>query len=363
MIILKDRADALLALSIFLVPYKVIPLFEGIPIYETFRDSVLFILLFLNLINAFFYNHKKILETLVSLFFRVALSYFLAEALIKILSIHSSIYVKFALILVVLIFYLFIVRFLRWGEERLSGEYKITLSYAIGEVIFFYGSIIFSLYILLKGYGFWLALKVFAFGYVAKITFRTLTSIAIKSHIRELIKSFGDKWWRYKVKVFQSKEPNAFAYWSGSKNAIGVTTKLAQGFTADEINFAVAHEYAHHLKNHLTVKLKTELIHRGGFWILHSLNLITPFTLAVGGIFHLLKKALYKSEEYEADRVAVELLQKAGLTQRGAITLFEKFMKSEPKMHWLLRKIGNLLLEDHPYTEKRLERLKGIIKF
>jgi len=89
--------------------------------------------------------------------------------------------------------------------------------------------------------------------------------------------------------------------------------------------------------------------------VLQTLNLINPFTLAVGGIFHLFKKALYKSEEYEADRVAIELLSKAGLTQRGAITLFEKFLKKSLSKIGLLEKSQTFLIEDHPYTEKRLK--------
>lgn len=363
MVILKDRADALLALSIFLIPKIIVPEYEKVPFYDEFRTSVLAIFLILNFSNAFTYNQKHLLKTLVSFVSRIALSFLLTEVLVKIAYIQINSYLKIALLTSIFILYLFLVRFLRWGNEKLQGDYRLAFSYLIGEIVFFYGCIIYSLFILFKGYGFWLAIKVFALGYGAKIFFRVLTSISAKSHIRELIKRFGDRWWRYKVTVFNSKEPNAFAYWSGSKNAIGVTTALAQRFTADEINFTVAHEYAHHLKNHLTVKLKTELIHRGGFWILHTLNLLSPFTLAVGGIFHLFKKALYKSDEYEADRVAVEFLHRAGLTQRGAITLFEKFLKLEPKMHWFVRKLGNLFFENHPYTEKRLEKIRKLIKF
>ncbi len=73
-------------------------------------------------------------------------------------------------------------------------------------------------------------------------------------------------------------EPNAFAFWHGSKNAI---------------------------------------------------KLLTPFKLAIGGVVHLIKKAIYKSYEYDADKVAVEILIHAGLTQRSAIRFFEKLMQME----------------------------------
>ncbi len=158
--------------------------------------------------------------------------------------------------------------------------------------------------------------------------------------------------------------PNACAFYIGEKKAIGITEDFIKGFNSDEINFAIAHELAHHKKKHFIVQMWTEILSGAGISLLFWVLKISFFsTFLISSIVHISKKCLYKSEEQEADLLAIVILKKAGLSQRAGETIFLKFLKIDQPTGGIFRKIINAVLDDHPLLEKRLEKVKRLIEF
>ncbi len=215
-----------------------------------------------------------------------------------------------------------------------------------------------------KGHGILTGLKVLSYGIAFFVFWRFLFKFSAVSHIRATIERLGEQPCEYyKVKVFFTDIENAFAYETSQGKAIGVTDKFLKRFNLDELNFAIAHEIAHHRKSHNSVRFWTEVLTGGGFRLFSSLGILTGWMgFLTAGVVQLLKKEFYKSEEHEADELAVQYLKEAGLTQQGAITFFEKLSERDSRRGFL-RKVINLFLEDHPYPEKRLERIRGLVEF
>lgn len=160
----------------------------------------------------------------------------------------------------------------------------------------------------------------------------------------------------------RDKYINAFAYFSKGK-AIAITDEAVKRLTVNELNFAFAHELAHHKKKHLLVQIFSNLTLFGGMKLLGFLGITLPIQILALGLAHIGLKAVHKMEEHEADTMAVEMLNEAGLTQRGSITFFERILKDEPKNKKFLHRLRYLFLDDHPWVEKRLENVRSLFRF
>ena len=104
------------------------------------------------------------------------------------------------------------------------------------------------------------------------------------------------------------------------------------------------------------------LLSRAGLSLIFWMFKISSLpSFLISSLVHLTKKALYKSEEEEADLLAIEALKTADLSQRGGETFFLKLLRYNPVRKGFLRRVVNIVLEDHPLPEKRLEKVKGLM--
>lgn len=370
-VLLKDPAEWLMGLSLIFYPFiiKYIPGYKAMmsePVrYFLMGGWILILTGFIAL--SFIYNRWNIFKASVSVLTKFLLTLFSYYLMFELYSYYRggyftglTGYLKAGGI--ILLFFILLSLFLN-GKRYLEGRFRLCNIYYWLERIFLWSSIVFSIFLMFKGHGIWTGLKVLSYGIVFFVFWRSLFKFSAASHIRAIIERLGEQPYEYKVKVFFTDTENAFAYETSQKKAIGVTDKFLKRFNLDELNFAIAHEIAHHRKSHNSVRFWTELLTRSGFQLFSSLGILTGWTgFLTAGVVQLFKKKFYKSEEHEADELAVQYLKEAGLTQQGAITFFEKICKIDSRRGFL-KKVINLFLEDHPYPEKRLERIRGLVEF
>lgn len=183
----------------------------------------------------------------------------------------------------------------------------------------------------------------------------------------------GEGFFEYKIKIIKEPSINAFAYTNTSflidkdnKKYIAVTTGLLKKCSKDEVNFAIAHELSHHRNNDIIVKFYSQffsmLIKFGiGFFKLFKTGTILGFLASFGiemGVNFLLKK-----QELRADIDAFNYLNDAGLNPEGGIKFFERLKNSKDNAEkTILGKILLLILDDHPFLEKRIKEQKELIR-
>ncbi len=179
-----------------------------------------------------------------------------------------------------------------------------------------------------------------------------VNKLAPQSHIR--------------VDLYKSDKINAMATYDKNGNpVIYVSSAAVEILDKDELYFVLAHETAHHLKNHLLITGITEAIKRG------SLEMIRPkpawweklffgktdtplwWKILSGGVTVMINKLIYMRQEKEADITAIELLKNAGLPISGAYKLFMRLEQQQD----IFSKIYTYLFDEHPLSSKRWENL------
>lgn len=211
----------------------------------------------------------------------------------------------------------------------------------------------------------WIAVWAFLIKLIASLFYKT----AIWNHIKLVLKNLGANPQEFKVRILKNiSELNAFAAFEGDMKAIYLTDKVLKTCTKDEVNFIIAHEYAHHAKKHLVTKLYTEMF--SGLFSLginfttkgsskkRKLSKASIVLMVVNGLLHLVKKAVYRMEELEADLTAVHLLENAKLSFDGAVSFFERIKKTEGSHNnGLFIKILTVVFSDYPSAEDRKKAL------
>ncbi len=153
---------------------------------------------------------------------------------------------------------------------------------------------------------------------------------------------------------------------------IFVTRPLLKEVSKEELYFVVAHEIAHHLKNHIDIKRNlemTKMAMTASLIILSIIRLIKsiPFLKKILNfpldiLFSLLSevmmgfalnKTVYYQHELEADVEGVRLLKEAGLPIRGAYDLFKRCEEEEDFMD----KVFYFFFDEHPTPAKRVKNL------
>ncbi len=154
---------------------------------------------------------------------------------------------------------------------------------------------------------------------------------------------------------------NAFAMLDEHGNKlIIVTPEAVNELDKDELYFVLAHETAHHLKDHLVVKAVTESIKAivdtaagilgilgGGIWG-GAINYV--LSKIFSRIFT--NKTIYINQEKEADVEAIRLLKKANLPVCGAYKFFNHRIKEG---FW--ESLIALFIDEHPLASQRWENL------
>ncbi len=168
-----------------------------------------------------------------------------------------------------------------------------------------------------------------------------------------------------KVEINPDESVNAYAIIGEDGNEYVIVTEgTFRRLSEDELYFVLAHEVAHHIKNHLYVRRLTyglvdsflnairpkpswfERIFKGKTdspWWVELLALISTV---------LLNKTVFLNEEKEADLTAVELLKAAQLPTAGAIKFLKRLQMDSTIFDMVMG-----LIDEHPSPEARMENL------
>jgi len=152
----------------------------------------------------------------------------------------------------------------------------------------------------------------------------------------------------YRYTVLKDNSINAFAIAGGK---IYLLTGLLKAVdTEDEIAFVIGHELAH-------IELK-HCINRVQYAAIASK--VEPNLGEIVQVAYSIYSTPYsKYDEYAADDLGVELMQKAGYKKEGAIKFFEKLIELEKEYQQDKKDPLNDFISSHPTAEKRIERIKS----
>lgn len=169
----------------------------------------------------------------------------------------------------------------------------------------------------------------------------------VKGIFEKIKKNAKRKKLAYQVKIFNNKDVNAFAI-AGGKTYV-LTGLLNFIENEDELAFVISHEIAHNELKHCVKKIQYGV----------QAAKIEPLLGDVVQIAYNVYSTPYsKYDEYEADKLGVELMKKAGYNVKGAITFFEKLKKLEEKYGVDKRDPINDFISSHPTAEDRKKRIE-----
>jgi predicted Zn-dependent protease len=152
----------------------------------------------------------------------------------------------------------------------------------------------------------------------------------------------------WQVKVFESKEINAFALPGGK---IGVYTGLLKvATTQDQLGAVLGHEVSHVLAHHSAERYSDQLAANAGAALVGAFTGVDTNLLSGAAGLVLLKFS--RTQETEADLLGLDLMSRAGFDPHGAITLWNNMSRAAT---------GNKppeILSTHPSDEDRINRLE-----
>tara|TARA_Y100000768_G_C23963409_1_gene676614 strand:+ start:90 stop:821 length:732 start_codon:yes stop_codon:yes gene_type:complete len=145
---------------------------------------------------------------------------------------------------------------------------------------------------------------------------------------------------------------NAFAYKEDNDNKIVIYSGLFNGLTyEDEIAFVLTHEIGHHIADHINKKISRASIGTLLGIAAGSYIGVDPLTGAqLGSTFMLGDYS--KNAEFEADRIAVEILKQAGYSKDKIEMLF--YRMSRKSMGSIYSQYG----DSHPSHVERISRIR-----
>jgi predicted Zn-dependent protease len=150
--------------------------------------------------------------------------------------------------------------------------------------------------------------------------------------------------------AIKSDAVNAFAAPAGFILISSGLLKLVEN--EDELAFILAHEVAHvSRKHHYTVVQKQRLVAQAS-QSLQAMDKDGGVGMLSGLSGQMYARGLDKSAEYEADRIGVEIMTRAGYDPAAALSVLEKLMAlqgNDPR--------AELLFSTHPSPASRLDLL------
>ncbi len=166
--------------------------------------------------------------------------------------------------------------------------------------------------------------------------------------------------YKWEFKVLENSEPNAFCLPGGK---VAVNTGLFQ-YTANDAELAavVGHEVGHAIARHGGERISQGMVQEAGAQAI-SVALDGKSAGTVQGILigyavgsNLAVVLPYsRTHEYEADKMGLVFMAKAGYNPNAAISFWQKFQAISSTS-----KLGEFF-STHPMSEKRLEELKNYL--
>ena len=162
-----------------------------------------------------------------------------------------------------------------------------------------------------------------------------------------LISALDTSLYRYEFTIIKSDQINAFTIPGGNIYMFSELIKIAE--TPEEVAAVLAHEIGHAEKRHVVTKLIKEL------------SITAIVSVLSGGdpsiLTQVLKDIIGNSfdskQEEEADKFALELLEKAGISPKSLARFFEHLNEKNLDYDEELE-----ILMTHPHNDKRIEQVR-----
>jgi len=152
-----------------------------------------------------------------------------------------------------------------------------------------------------------------------------------------------------------NENPNAFALPGGYIYINKMLLDMLQ--SKDEIAAVLAHELSHIVLRHNILKLQ-ESIGITALMVILSTNAPDARTVKDSRIALILLSLAYSKErEFEADRLALKYMKKAGYNPQAMITLLKKLQKFQ-----FSSPIRQYYLKTHPYLDERIDQVQKELK-
>jgi predicted Zn-dependent protease len=146
---------------------------------------------------------------------------------------------------------------------------------------------------------------------------------AFLDHIAKKLSSFvRNEHHQFEVAVLVSKEPTAFALPGGFVFVTNRLIELCQS-NRDELAFVVAHEMSHVIKRHSIDRLISQKLLSTASLASPGRGVLAPWIRKVG--LQALERAYSRDQEFEADELAVLLMQAAGFESSASINALSRF--------------------------------------
>lgn len=192
---------------------------------------------------------------------------------------------------------------------------------------------------------------------------RTSTNQGYNAALRRvgenIAKAVDNRNYDWEFCVFENNEPNAFCLPGGK---VGVNTGIFRYMASDaELAAVVGHEVGHVIARHGAERMSQGMVQAAGAKVIGVAldgqsggtvqGILTAYAVTsnLGVILPYSRK-----HEYEADKLGMIFMSKAGYNPNGAISFWEKFVRAGNSGG----EIGEFF-STHPMSEKRLEEMKN----
>lgn len=170
---------------------------------------------------------------------------------------------------------------------------------------------------------------------------------ALREITSRLIKALDTTHYRYEFTIIKNDQINAFTIPGGNIYVFSELMRVAE--TPEEVAAVLAHEIGHAENRHVVTKLIQELSITAIVGILTGGDpsvLTEALTSIIGNTFS-------RSQEEEADKFALELLEKAGISPKSLARFFERLNEKDLDYDENLE-----ILMTHPHNDKRIEQVR-----
>ena len=181
--------------------------------------------------------------------------------------------------------------------------------------------------------------------------FPTVKDNAADSALRvitdRLVKALDTTRYRYEFTIIKKDQINAFTIPGGNIYVFSELMKVAE--TPEEVAAVLAHEIGHAEKRHVVTKLMQELSITAIVGVLSGgdPSILTQVLKDIIG------NSFSRGQEEEADKFAMELLEKAGIPPKNLARFFERLNAMDLDYDENLE-----ILMTHPHNDKRIEQVR-----
>jgi predicted Zn-dependent protease len=170
---------------------------------------------------------------------------------------------------------------------------------------------------------------------------------ALKQITDRLIQALDTTHYRYEFTIIKNEQINAFTIPGGNIYVFSELMKVAE--TPEEVAAVLTHEIGHAEKRHVVTKLMQELSMTAIIGVLSGGD---PGVLTEV-LKNIIGNSFSRSQEEEADKFALELLEKAGISPKNLARFFERLNEKDLDYDENLE-----ILMTHPHNDKRIDQAR-----